>query len=260
VKLADGTLVSWMNVADEGTSSHLKAGVQPYSTVNQIPQEQAVQVVNDCFERWGIPRNIKIDNGYPLVNPNHMDIPTMAKLWWIGLGINVIQNDPGKPQQNGTVEGLQRIMGSWSNPEGQPSIDALQERLDQESRFQRESYRIPSKDNKTRAELYPELYENKKNRPFKVSSFSIKRVYDFLSNQVWERSVQNNGLVKFRREYIYVGAQYAKEQVTITLDPVEVQWMIRKLDGTILKTSKKAIPTKDEIVEFAKPRRLKNTT
>lgn len=249
-----------MNIADEGTSSHLKAGVQAYSTVSQIPLQQAIQAVNSCFKLWGIPKNIKIDNGYPFVNPNHLDVPTMAKLWWIGIGINVIQNDLGKPQQNGTVEGLQGIMGSWSNPNGQPNIDALQQRLDEESKFQREVYRIPSKGNKTRVELYPDLHENKYNRPFIASAFQMKRVYEFLSNQVWERNVKSNGQLKFRGKNIYVGKQYAGERVTITLDPVEIKWIIRKLDGTMLKTSKGAIPTKEEIMDFAAPEEMKNTT
>jgi hypothetical protein len=111
-------MVSWMNVADEGSTAHLKAGVQPCATVAQMSAQAALQVVNGCFERWGMPKEIKIDNGHPFVNPNHRDLPTLAKLWWIGLGINVIQNDVGRPQQNGAVECLQGVMGSWSNPGG----------------------------------------------------------------------------------------------------------------------------------------------
>jgi len=39
-----------------------------------------------------------------------MDIPLKSNMWWIGLGINVIHNTPGKPQENGAVECLQGIL------------------------------------------------------------------------------------------------------------------------------------------------------
>lgn len=251
-------MVSWMNVADEGSTAHLKAGVQPCATVAQMSAQAALQVVNGCFERWGMPKEIKIDNGHPFVNPNHRDLPTLAKLWWIGLGINVIQNDVGRPQQNGAVECLQGVMGSWSNPGGQPDIEALQQRLDEESEFQREGYLIPSKGYKTRAELHPGLYEVQ--RPFKPGEFCISRVYDFLSTQVWERTVKNNGEIRFRGHHIYIGTRYKKEGVTVTFDPVERQWLIRKGDGTLLKASKAAIPSQEEIVQFAMPSEGLGTT
>ena len=129
-----------MNIADEGSSSHLRAVVHDKRTVAEMDATQATQDVNGCFETSGLPLNIKIDNGRPFVNPNARDVPTLTELWWIGLGINVIKNTPGCPQQNGIVESLQGTMCNWSNPKGQPDIEALQQRLDEESDFQRNHY------------------------------------------------------------------------------------------------------------------------
>lgn len=249
VELGNGDKVSWMNIADEGTTAHLLAGVVNCPTVLKMDSQQATHIVNDAFSRWGLPEQIKIDNGYPFVSPKHIKIPTKTKLWWIGLGIQVIQNWPRCPQQNGVVECLQGIMGSWSNPKGQNCVEALQESLNQESDFQRNDYQIPSKDYQTRIELHPELEQNP--RKYNPDKFEMNLVYNFLSEQVWSRLVNNNGSLRIFGIQIYVGLKFKKENLTITFDPDEICWLIRRQDGTFLKKSEKAIPTEKEIKDFA---------
>jgi len=249
VLLGDGTLVSWMNMGDEATGAHLKATVHENRLVAEIGLQNAILGVNACFERWGLPLNLKIDNGRPLVNPHSPDVPTKAVLWWTGLGINVVQNDKGCPQQNGIVECLQGTMGRWSNPGAQPNAKALQVRLDEESDFQRKHYRIPSKGHRTRMELYPELEGN--GRRYNPEMFEIERVYVFLSQKVWERRVKNSGDVKIFGESIYVGTKHSQQPVTIVFDPIEKEWLVNKLDGTFLRASKRGVPNEKEIKEFA---------
>ncbi len=249
IQLGDGSQVSWISIADEATGAHLSAIVYPYRTVAQILLSQAVEGINSCFYRWGLPQKIKIDNGRPLVHPSNRDVPTVAKLWWIGLGIQVIQNSPGCPQQNGTVEGLQATLSNWTNPKEQPNTCAFQQRLNMESEFQRNYYRIPGKERKTRKELYPELLHN--NRCYAPEKFDIQRVYQYLSDQVWHRRVKQNGELKIYGQHIYIGKRFAQQIITITFDPIEVQWLFRKTTGTILKTSRKAIPNEKEIKKIA---------
>lgn len=238
-----------MNIADEGTSAHLKAGVQACPSVAQMDLGAVVGLVNECFERWGLPENIKIDNGYPFVNPKYRDVPTVAKLWWIGLGINVIQNTPRCPQQNGAVECLQGVMYNWSNAPGQATIEALQQRLDEESEFQRNAYRMPAYQYQTRSEHFAEL--NVVKRPYDPANFDLQRVYDYLSEQVWQRRVTEKGNTKFFSQDIYVGKKYARQLIYATFDPLERQWLFRKADGTLLKTSAKGVPTEAQIKGFA---------
>jgi len=149
-------------------------------------------------------------------------------------------------------------MGSWSNPHGQDNIEALQQRLDEESDFQRQNYCIPAKGYKTRMQLYPQLEE--KSRPFEPERFDIKLVYEYLATQVWTRLVRSKGDMKFRNHYINIGRGYAQTEVTVTFDPIEVQWIIRKTDGTLLKTSKQAIPTREDIIHFAWGYKMQDTT
>lgn len=238
-----------MNIADEGTRAHLKVGVEDCVTVSSMRPQSALQVVNECFETWGLPLSIKIDNSYPFVIPHQIDIPTKSKLWWIGLGIKVIQNDLYTPQQNGAVECLQGILCNWSNPKSQDTIEALQKRLDIESDFQRNSYKIPSKGNKTRIELYPSLAKN--TRTYTPDKFEMKRVYEFLSLQVWCRRIGKTGTISIFNHTIYIGRRFRGEEVSITFDPLEKQWLIQKGDGTLLKKSTVGIPTEKEIKDFA---------
>lgn len=258
IMLGNGEEVSWMNIADEGTSAHLKAVLNSTRTVAAICPETATHIVNSCFEYWGLPINIKIDNGRPFVNPNARDVPTLTKLWWIGLGIKVIQNAPRCPQQNGIVESLQGTMCSWSNPGGQPDMKSLQQRLNEESEFQRNHYRIPAKKHKTRIELHPDLEQNP--RRYHPELFDINRVYEYLSNKVWTRAIKNNGDVSFFGQHIYVGKKYARFDVTIIFDPQEKCWRFSKEDGTLLKTSSKAVPDEHEIKRFAMMSKNSDTT
>ena len=190
-----------------------------------------------------------IDNGHPFVTPGYRDVPTKSKMWWIGLGIQVIQNQLRCPQQNGAVECLQGIMKNWSNPKAQKCVKSLQQRLDKESDFQRNHYRIPAKGNQTRMELYPSLKSNP--RRYDPHKFDISLVYTFLSEQVWKRCINSGGNVSMMGIYIYVSYKMKKQPVTVTFDPFEKQWLIRKENGTLLKTSTKGVPTEKQIKDFA---------
>ena len=238
-----------MNIADEGTTAHLKAIVQDCPTVGSMSEQSVTRSINECFKKWGLPKQIKIDNGHPFVTPGYRDIPTKSKMWWIGLGIKVIQNNLRSPQQNGAVECLQGIMKNWSNPKGQQSLQDLQYRLDEESDFQRNHYQIPAKGNKTRIELYPSLESNP--RKYDPLKFDINLVYDFLSEQVWKRDINSGGRVSIMGIEIYISYKLKKLPVTITFDPFEKQWLIRKKNGILLKTSSDGVPTKKQIMNFA---------
>jgi len=246
-----------MNIGDEGSGAHLSIYVEKHSKVEQIDPMTITRRVNDSFRRWGLPKEIKVDNGHPFVNPNGRDSPTKSILWWVGLGIKVTQNTPGRPQENGIVECLQGTMCRWSNPSEQADINALQARLDEESDFQRNHYRLAARNNRTRIELYPELETNE--RIYDPNNFDMKLVETYLSKKVICREVGKKGLVRFLGITICVGIKYLRHKVTITFDPLEKIWMIRKEDGTLLKTTTRGVPSKESILDFAIDRG-KNTT
>ena len=236
-------------MADEASSAHLNAIVQEQSTVAAIPLKAAINSVNISFKRWGLPKRIKIDNGLPFVNPKNIDLPTFAKLWWIGLGIEVIQNPPVTPQENGVVESLQGTICSWINPKEHQNLKSLQKRINEESIFQRNHYQIPAKGNKTRIQIYPELEQN--TRVYHPDNFDMNRVYEYLSEFVWHRNIKKNGEVGFNGHRIYIGKKFAYLPITVSFDPVDKKWLFRKNDGTLLKTASNAIYTEEKIKEFS---------
>jgi len=238
-----------MNIADEASGAHLKAEVHSCARVASMEPQTATATVNKCFEKWGLPVNIKIDNGAPFVHPGHLDIPTKTKMWWIGLGINVIQNTPRCPQQNGIVECLQGTLCRWTNPKEQPNITALQQRLDEESDFQRNHYQIPARKYRTRAQIYPAIYTN--NRTYDPQNFDMQKVYQFLSEQVWLRTITSSGEFKMFGTRIYIGRKYDKEDLTVTFDPIHKQWIIRTINGVFMKSSPRGVPTEKEIKDFS---------
>lgn len=249
MKLGKREQVSWMNIGDEATGAHLQAIVYNTAKVSSICPKQATLDINKCFVRWGIPKAIKIDNGYPFVNIGARHIPTLTQLWWIGLGIQVIKNKPACPQQNGIVENLQGTLYSWTNPKEQPTMQALQQRIDEESTFQRQFYRIPSKGYKTRMELYPNFENN--HRIYRPELFDMQKIYNYLANQTWTATVRANGSLQFWKKDVYIGLAFKHQTVFISFDPIECIWVFRNRKGMLIKTSKKAIPQKEEILNFA---------
>lgn len=208
------------------------------------------QAVNRCFEKEGLPRRIKIDNGMPLVLPKDRDLPTLTVLWWIGLGIEVVCNKPRCPQQNGTVENLQGTCFRWSNPGQCDSVQMLQQSLDEANRIQRKVFRLRNEQGKTRQYLYPQLDTNP--RRLTPEAFDYERVKHYLAQKVWQRIVPSCGAIGFAGEHIYVSNKLVGKSVTITFDPLETKWIVRAANGTLLKTFEKEIFSKKMILEIAK--------
>lgn len=214
--------------------------------MSEVPQQLMAAAVNHCFEAEGLPKCIKLDNGEPLVYPSERDLPTLTVLWWIGLGIEVVYNKPRCPQQNGTVEGLQGICFRWSDPAQRDSVVALQSAVNEANRIQRCVYRLRKEKYQTRIQIYPHLATNP--RRFHIQAFVFDRVKQHLKQKVWQRKVKKNGGIKFYATEIYISQALAGQDVTITYDPIEPQWIIRDANGVLLKTSNKALITEEMIL------------
>jgi len=70
------------------------------------PVEQAVR---QAFDRYGLPRAIRSDNGPPFA-ANGPGGLTRLSLGWLKAGIALERIDPGKPQQNGRHERFHRTL------------------------------------------------------------------------------------------------------------------------------------------------------
>ena len=214
----------------------------------EIGPKDAFAFLCQTFTKWGLPKRIKVDNGLPFVNPHQRDIPTLLVLWLIALGMEVKQNDPGRPQQNGTVEGLQGVCNRWASSKEHETIESFQQALDEAVRVQVEVYRMPAKKHLTRLQVYPELKTNP--RKFDPTDIQWQRVKVYLAAQVWTRSVCVHA-ISFFNQKIYLGKQYAKQEVTLTYDPLDELIIVRTKDGTLIRTVDKQIVTIEQILQFA---------
>lgn len=178
--------------------------------------------------RWGLPRSIKVDNGRPLGDPGLLSIPPLG-LWLIGLGIQVIWNRPATPTDNAKVERMQGVSANWSEPNRCNSPEALQQQLDQALRIQRTSYPTRVCGFQTRLQTYPMLEE--KARPYSQATFEASRVWQFLSQKAWTRRVNKVGQVELFGTTFSVGAQWAKTEVSLKLDPDELAWVVYNQDA-----------------------------
>ena len=70
--------------------------------------EQVRAVFERLFERYGVPRVIKSDNGVPFASTHGLLGLTRLSAWWVALGIQLDRSRPAHPQDNGAHERMHR--------------------------------------------------------------------------------------------------------------------------------------------------------
>lgn len=72
-------------------------------------EESAFGSFINTFQKFGIPKSIRTDNGVPF---STRTIGGLSKLsvWWLRLGINIERIRPGHPQENGSHERMHRTL------------------------------------------------------------------------------------------------------------------------------------------------------
>jgi hypothetical protein len=70
------------------------------------------RVFEELFERYGLPKVIRSDNGGPFASLTAPHGLTRLSAWWLTLGIKPDRIEPGHPQQNGGHERMHRDIAS----------------------------------------------------------------------------------------------------------------------------------------------------
>jgi hypothetical protein len=187
-----------------------------------------------AFSRWGLPARLRVDNGKPW--GSWSDLPPALALWLIGLGIDMVWNDPRCPQQNGVVERSQGTGKRWAEPGVCRSVAELQSRLDADDRLQRERY--PVARGRSRWQLFPDLAHS--GRPYQEAAeartWNLQRVRDHLAGYAVPRQVSREGKVSVYNRNLYVGVVHGGKQVSIQYDPEQEHWLISDSAGQQLRT------------------------
>ena len=220
----------------------------------QIPVPLVRAWLRQAFARWGLPERLRVDNGWPW--GNHNDLPTALALWLLGLGVDLIWNRPGRPQENGKVERHHGLIDQWGEPKQCPDWATWEQRIAWVVRMQREVY--PAVGGKSRLAAHPALLQNPRRYGKETeAAWDERRVYAWFAGGLWRRRVGKKGQVTLYHRTYSVGCRHAGQQVFVRLDPETVSWVIQDHRGQELGRYPAAELARERIlaldVSFRKP-------
>lgn len=186
----------------------------------------------EAFQKWGLPKAIRTDNGEPFGVPSRDAVPILS-LWLLAWGIQPILNRPRRPQENAKVERNQGTAGCWAEVDNCPNVETLQARLDETADFHRNHYRIRKIGNVPRIALFQDLLQIK--RPFLETDFDENKAYDFLAKIIYPRRVSSGGTICIHSKHFQAGFQYRGQIVNAKFDPSSIAWIILDSSQKIIK-------------------------
>lgn len=201
-----------------------------------------------------MPKCIRVDNGKPLGDPQRKSVPALA-LWLEAIGVQVIFNRPRRPTDNAKVERMQRTTKNWAEVNNCPNMEQLIERLKQACIIQRDFYKVSRLGNKTRTEVFPQLYDNK--RKYKPKSFDVQKAYKRLEKWTFTRRTSAVGTFTLYSQVYYSGKAYAKQYISIKFNAQTRQWQIFDTKGAFIKAVKAKSMTEYHIQNLAVSQRTK---
>jgi hypothetical protein len=146
------------------------------------------------------------------------------------------------------VERSQGTGKRWAEAASCRDAAALQRRVDDQDRIQRELY--PSIAGTSRWEAFPGLRHS--GRPYRAedeaAAWDLGRVLGHLAEYVVVRRADRSGTISLSNRSRYVGTALAGRDVYVTLDPVEVEWVYASREGTCYRRQKAEELTAERIV------------
>ena len=185
--------VCWLRFVDECSGAFLKTVVFGSARWEHVDRHAIQGHFRQAFAQWGRPGRLRVDNGYPWGSSG--DLPPELALWVLGLGIEMIWNSPGRPQENGVVERSQGTCQNWAEPQTCRTPAELQQHCDRMDRRQREEY--PYQDGLSRWEVYPELQHSGQaySLRWETRHWDLSKPLDVLSQTAVPRQVDASGSI-----------------------------------------------------------------
>ena len=204
----------------------------PQGYWQKVPPADIQEMFRRTFTAWGLPDAIRVDNGYPWGTPR--DLPTELALWLIGLGVAVIWNPPGQPQENPKVERCQGVADAWAEPHACADPAQLSTHLGWVCQTQCREY--PSIRGGPRVAAYPQLLVPRRSyQPsLEPESWELDRVDRWLSQQVWSRRVGRTGVISMYGHRRSLGRKYQGQEVVVQVDEATRRWVVADQVGEVV--------------------------
>jgi transposase InsO family protein len=206
-----------------------KTGQRP----RQITLEQARATLRRCFTFWNtLPERLQTDNQTGLAAARQSnDFPTLFTLWLVGLGIQHVFIRPGHPTDNAEVERCHRTLTDYAIS-GQQDLPQLQLQRWLDLSVDQLNFELPSQAHgcygKPPVEAHPDLL--KPSRWFQpeqeLANFDLQRVYDYLAESTWERTVSKVGRIDLGGFRYGVGSRFSGKRITIRFDPASCEFVL----------------------------------
>lgn len=200
--------------------------------MNQVPIEAVRLFLHRLFEKWGLPKAIKTDNGAPFGLPSRDTIPIMS-LWLVAWGIQPILNRPKRPQDNGTVERAQGTSSRWAEIHKAKDLQDLQQRLDNIIEEQRDKYPVKRLNKATRTQVFPDLYPII--RPFEENNFDSQAAFKFLSAKTLQRKIAQTGSCSVYGKTYYIDYKLKGSIAYCKFDTIKGGWAFYNMNNEQLK-------------------------
>lgn len=212
---------------------YLKQPLFPLGRICQVSISLIRNVLLEAFQKWGLPKAIRTDNGKPFGVPSRDAVPFLS-LWLLAWGIQPILNRPRRPQDNAKVERNQGTLACWAEVDNCPNLQTLQANLDKAVDFQRNHYPVRKIGNIPRTALFKDLEQIK--RPYVQTAFDETKAYEYLTKVIYPRRVSAVGTISIHDKHFQAGRQYRGQVVFVKFDPKTIAWMILDHTQNIIKT------------------------
>ena len=188
-------------------------------------------------------------------DPRRRSIPVLA-LWLEGLGVNVIFNRPARPTDNAKVERMQRTTKNWAEVKECRDIRQMEEQLKIICEIQRDLYKGTRLANKSRKDVFPELYTNA--RKYQPESFNANKVYQKLASWTFVRQSSTNGQVSIYNQIYYLGRIHKKQYIAIKFNEQTLEWQFYDAKGGLIKVIKAKKMDKSNLCNLTACQRTKS--
>jgi putative transposase len=125
-RTADGTRCEPLTVRDAFSRFVLDLRILPATSTEHVRP-----TFERLFARYGVPRAIHSDNGQPFASTQSIAGLSKLSAWWVSLGITLVRNRPGCPQDNGGHERMHGDIRFEIQSASAPTVSAQQKICDE---------------------------------------------------------------------------------------------------------------------------------